>query len=217
MPPKVDLAGKTFGRLTVIEEAGRSNADKVLWRCLCECGTETTVVGGDLRSGRTTTCGCGIVRAVVARSRTHGQSRTRLYRIWCAMATRTTNPNSERYADYGGRGITMCPEWRASFETFARDMGPTYADGLTIDRINVDGNYEPSNCRWATYAEQARNTRRTRYLTFLGQTKAVSEWNELLGLKPGVVLSRIDDSGWSIERALTAGADPDALASLRKD
>lgn len=133
------------------------------------------------------------------------------------MVTRTTNPNSERYADYGGRGIVMCPEWRKSFEAFVRDMGPTYADDLTIDRIDVDGNYEPGNCRWSTYAEQARNTRRTRYLTFCGHTKAVAEWNELLGLKAGVVLSRIDECGWSVERALTTGADLEALAHLRKD
>jgi hypothetical protein len=217
MPPKVDLTGQKFGLLKVVEEAGRSNAGKVLWRCVCQCGNEVTVVGGDLRSGRTASCGCGIVKATVARSRTHGQSGTRLYRIWCAMVTRTTNPNSERYADYGGRGITMCPEWRTSFEAFVRDMGSTYADGLTIDRIDVNGNYEPGNCRWATYAEQSRNTRRSRRLTFRGQTKTVAEWNELLGLKPGVVLSRIDECGWSVDRALSTGANPDALIHLRKD
>jgi hypothetical protein len=214
MPPKVDLTGKTFGRLTVVEEAGRSNAGKVLWRCTCECGNETVVVGGDLRSGRTTSCGCGIREATVARSRTHGQSGTRLYRIWCAMITRTTNPNFDRYADYGGRGITVCPEWRESFEAFVRDMGPSYADHLTIDRVDVDGNYEPGNCRWATYKEQARNTRRNRYLTFRGRTKAVAEWAEVLGLKPQAVIDRLDDSGWSVERALTTGADSNALAQL---
>lgn len=216
MPPKVDLTGQTFGRLAVIEEAGRSNAGKVLWRCLCECGNETIVIGGDLRSGRTTSCGCGIVRAAVARSRTHGQSGTRLYRIWCAMVTRTTNPNFSRYADYGGRGIAMCPEWRDSFEAFVRDMGPTYGDDLTIDRIDVDGDYEPGNCRWATPKEQARNTRRNRHLTFQGQTKTLAEWAELLGLKPGVIADRIDESGWPVERALTTGADPKVLAFARK-
>lgn len=217
MPPKVDLTGKTFGRLAVIAEAGRSNTGKVLWRCRCECGNETTVIGGDLRSGRTASCGCGIRAATVARSRTHGQSRTRLHRIWCAMITRTTNPNFSRYADYGGRGIAVCSEWRSSFEDFVRDMGATYADGLTIDRIDVNGNYEPGNCRWATPTEQARNTRRNRHLTFWGQTKTVAEWNQLLGLKPGVVLSRVDECGWTIERALTTGADPDALTRLGRD
>lgn len=207
---RVDMVGKTFGRLTVSGFEGISEGRNALWRCVCSCGARGVVVrGSSLRSGKTKSCGCLNREAAAAQghaSRTHGQTHTPLHRRWQGMLTRCHNPNDKRYADYGGRGITVCPEWRGSFEAFARDMGPTYAEGMTLDRIDVDGPYSPENCRWATQKEQQNNRRNNRLLTFRGQTKTLAEWCELLGLSYGTVWHRLK-SGWPVERALTTSAE----------
>jgi hypothetical protein len=169
--------------------------------------------GGDLRSGKTKSCGCLKREAVPPLSRTHGQSLTPLYRRWWGVIQRTTNANVPAYRHYGGRGIGVCERW-TSFENFAADMGPTFSPELTLERIDVDGNYEPGNCRWATWTEQGRNRRNNRFLEFHGHTKPVSEWCELLGLKFSTVAQRLDRLGWPVERALTVGADQEALARL---
>jgi hypothetical protein len=204
MPPRIDLTGQTFSRLTVIELAGHNRRGKLLWRCTCSCdGREVVVATNDLRRGNSRSCGCLSRERSGNRVRTHGQSETRLYEAWCNIIRRTTNPKHESYPDYGGRGITICPEWRESFEAFERDMGPAYRDGLSIDRIDVNGHYEPGNVRWATHKEQARNTRANRLVTAWGQTRTLAEWAEVQGLNYQTLFNRLTRSGWPVEQALT--------------
>lgn len=165
-----DMTGERFGRLTVLQYAGSKRYKKssvAMWNCKCDCGKEVTVQGQTLRSGRTKSCGClsKEVHSEVMTERNknnsrHGQFGTRLYGIWCGMKTRCYNPNHEAYEDYGGRGIAICDEWRNNFQKFHEwAINSGYSDELTIDRIDVDGNYQPSNCKWATMSEQRRNQR----------------------------------------------------------
>jgi hypothetical protein len=158
-----DLTGQKFGRLTVIERANKGSR----WLCTCDCGGTNTVKASLLLSGNTKSCGC-LKRSVLGdASRTHGMSNSRItgyanrtYGIWQAMHGRCTNPNNSRWGSYGGRGITVCPQWK-DFAVFLADMGES-PEGLTLERIDVNGNYEPSNCKWATWLEQARNTRKVK-------------------------------------------------------
>ncbi len=157
MSRRIDRTGHVFGRLTVIEQAGYSPLDKIMWRCLCDCGNEVIVVGESLQCGLTKSCGC-LKRDENRRRATHGMTDSPTFRSWAAMKTRCLNPNGARYASYGGRGITICEQWVNSFENFLADMGPR-PSGTTLDRVDNDGNYEPGNCRWATPSQQNSNRR----------------------------------------------------------
>ena len=133
------------------------------WSCVCSCGNRVTVRGQDLRRGRQVSCGCWKDENTALRDYKHGRSGSRLHRIWKNIKSRCYNPRVPSYKDYGGRGITMCPDWLGSFPAFyAWAMANGYADDLTIDRIDVNGRYAPDNCRWVTRAEQNRNTRKTK-------------------------------------------------------
>lgn len=137
----------------------------------------------------------------------HGGKGTRLYRIWQAMKTRCLNPNFERFSDYGGRGITICEEWENDFQSFHDwSMKNGYSDDLTIDRIDNDGNYEPSNCRWVTNEVQLNNSRQCNFIEFNGETHNMTEWSKILGIPRYVLSNRIHAYGWSIERAFTEKA-----------
>lgn len=153
MPKLLDLTGHKYGLLTPLEYKGGS-----YWLCRCDCGETALVTAGRMRSGNTTSCGCH-KRSVLGLSTTkHGKTGTRVHRIWKGMRNRCNNEATPRYKDYGGRGIRVCARWD-SFENFYADMGDP-PEGLTLDREDNDGDYEPSNCRWATQAEQQANKRR---------------------------------------------------------
>ena len=157
------IEGKRFGRLAVIENKIINHRGYSI--CKCDCGKIATIRNDALKSGVTKSCGC--ITKEIAKSgknrRKHGLHNTRLHRIWGAMKTRCCNENFKRFSDYGGRGITVCDEWKNDFMSFYKwSIENGYSDKLTIDRINVNGNYEPSNCRWATVAEQNKNKRNSK-------------------------------------------------------
>ena len=163
MPTLIDMAGQRFGRLTVLGYVGKTKDRKSLWRCVCDCGRETVTMGRHMRSGHSNSCGCYAKDRVRETKTVHGHKpkagKSPTYATWLCMVQRCTRENWHAYHRYGGRGVTVCERWASSFENFLADMGER-PDGMTLDRINVDGHYEPGNCRWATAQEQARNKAR---------------------------------------------------------
>lgn len=156
-----EIQGLKFGRLTVLRKLPERRYKKVMWECICECGKIVVAATGHLTSGHTKSCGCYVKDRNIEIHTTHGETHTRLYSIWLSMKNRCNNPKNKAYFYYGGKGVSVCEEWENSFESF-RDWakGNGYKSDLTLDRINPDGNYEPSNCRWATWHEQRMNQRR---------------------------------------------------------
>ena len=205
MPKLDDLTGKRFGRLTVIcraENIGR----QTMWACACDCGKHTTVMAVKLRSGNTKSCGCYRSELVSARNFKHGRgtAKNKTYNTWIHLKHRCFNSNDKQFCDYGGRGISVCDEWRNDFKTFYDwSMSHGYNDTLTIDRIDVNGNYEPSNCRWVTMKEQCRNKRNNRLLTFNGKTQCIVDWSNDLQIDRRTITKRIDVLGWTVEKALS--------------
>lgn len=171
------MIGKKFGRLTVLEELPERKHRRKVYKCQCDCGNITNITGSQLRSGAIKSCGCikGIKR------RGYKYNYPRLYNIWQQMKMRCYNKKRKYYDDYGGRGIRICDEWlNDNTEFFDWAINNGYQDDLTIDRINVNGNYEPSNCRWATLEQQANNTRNNVLLTYNGKVQTIAQWsNEL--------------------------------------
>lgn len=192
------LVGQRFGLLTVVSRENLVSGGQYRWNCLCECGKQIAVRGGNLKAGNTTSCGCKPGK------RTHGhilnRKRTPTYASWMMMKNRCKATSGDNFNLYSGRGITVCERWN-DFENFLADMGER-PDGTSLDRIDVNGNYEPSNCRWANAKEQARNTRTNRLLHHDGKTLCVSEWSELLGISRPTLGARLR-AGWSVEKTLT--------------
>lgn len=203
-----DLTGKSFGRWTVINEAEPkyySNRRIRYWNCRCDCGVERAVKEQSLKDGSSNSCGCyhSDIMHTVGRNRvTHGQSNTRLYRVYRHMICRCTNPHDIRYARYGGRGIRVCDEWN-SFEAFYQwSMLTGYDDTKSIDRIDNNGDYRPDNCRWVSISEQANNKSTTRLIEYQGESMSIAEWAVKLGMPYKKLHKRIY-SGWSPEKALS--------------
>lgn len=203
----INLTGKIYGRWKVLKiyKSGKH----ARWLCKCKCGKIKDVDGGSLSNGTSISCGCFRKEFLSKNHRTHGLSKTKFFWTWSHILYRCNNPKDKRYSQYGGRGIKCL--WK-SFEEFRDDMYESYLKHLkkfgggqqtTIDRINVNGNYCKGNCRWATNKEQCRNTRTNHLIIYNGQTKCLSEWAEIFGLKRQTLHRRIKYSNWPIEKALT--------------
>lgn len=197
----VDITGMTFGRLTVLGQAGVVK-NKMTWRCRCVCGNEVVVAGVSLRSGNTISCGC-YNREVITK---HGAHNTRLYKIWRGMKDRCLKSNTNNFRRYGGRGITICEEWLefTVFKEWALSNG--YTEELTIDRIDNERGYDPDNCRWATLKEQENNKRSNRIIEFNGESHTLSEWSDITGICYSTLHGRLERC--DIETALTSPVRP---------
>lgn len=192
---KIDMIGKRFGKLLVIEESKERKNNQLLYKCLCECGNIHYVVSGDLRSNRVKSCGC--------LKHTHCKTHDRLYKIYNCMKTRCYNKHVNEYKNYGGRGIDVCSEWREDFMAFYNwAVNNGYKEGLTIDRVNVDGDYEPNNCRWVTKKQQANNRRNNIILTYKNKSQTLSQWADELGIKYATMYKRYKTEK-SIEKLFT--------------
>lgn len=201
----IDLTGNKYGRLTVIAFVSVRLPHMTMWLCECECGIRKILSRRTLRGGNSKSCGCyrdEKTAAVGRAQRRHGLWRSAEYRSWGAMLQRCSNPKYPWYHRYGGRGVHVCAEWHA-FEKFYQDMGPRPGSEYSLERIDNDKGYEPSNCKWATKKEQSDNRYNTHRFTFNGQTKTLAEWAETLGIKRETLYTRLITRGWSIEKALT--------------
>ena len=211
----VDLTGQKFGRLTVEKFVGfktfPSGQRQTLWKCLCDCGTMAITQSTCLKSGHSKSCGClksesSRIRAI-ERNTKHNLTSTRLFPIWLSMKQRCENKNHFAFDLYGGRGIKVCEEWH-DFQTFydwamtnGYDEDAKYGE-CTLDRIDVNGNYEPSNCRWVSQKIQSNNTRRNRILLFNGKSQTLNQWAEEFGISHQTISNRLK-KGYPIEIALT--------------
>lgn len=197
----IDMTGKRFGRLEVIEMVPRIGKEIIKWKCLCSCGNIHIVSRLDLTSGDVKSCGCLKRERDQTFSKTHGLSREGIYGVWCNMKSRCYNKSSQDYPYYGGRGIFIVNEWH-DFKKFYDDMHPR-PEGATIERIDNNGPYCKTNCRWATRVDQANNKRNNLLITFDGKTKTLAQWSKDTGIKSHTLRSRIYEYGWSVEEALT--------------
>jgi hypothetical protein len=200
MSKKIDMINKQFGKLKVLAEDGHLGGF-LAFKCLCECGSTTTVRGSSLRSGNTTSCGCVHKTMVGNLNKKHGLKHTAEYSVWQNMITRCTNSNTNFFYRYGGRGIEVSDEWR-DFEKFYADMG-NRPNGMTLERIDNNGSYSKENCRWATLKEQARNTRRTKLVEHNGKTQCLKDWANEVGIVYNTLRKRFIIYGWSFEKAIS--------------
>lgn len=197
-----NLEGQKFGRLTVVKRVERKSP-KAYWLCKCDCGNEHIVCGASLTRGKVLSCGCYAKEKLIRDKTTHGGSGTRLYVIYRNMKRRCLYEKDREYPYYGERGITICDEWKGSFEKFrswANKNG--YSDSLTLDRIDNNGNYCPENCRWATMEQQNNNTRACVFVTINGETHTLSQWCKINNINYYTVMAR-RRAGWSNEDAVT--------------
>jgi hypothetical protein len=203
----IDLIRRRFGRLIVVRRVDNNKWGNSRWLCKCDCelGTEKIILGCHLQSNHTQSCGCLQKEKLIKRSTKHGHAKrgekSKVYRSWLSMVQRCINPKDEKYCIYGNRGIMVCEHWM-KFENFLEDMGEV-PSGHQIDRINNNGNYCKSNCRWATRKQQMRNTRQNHLITYNGETQCLIEWAEEYKISYKVLKDRINKLDWSIGKALT--------------
>ena len=205
----IDLTGRIFGRLRVVKFYGRKGKRKLYWTCKCSCGNTVNIQGQHLRTGATQSCGCLQKESARDANITHGalvrgKSGTLMptYRSWQSMLTRCTNKNVPKYKFYGGSGITVCERWEHSFENFLKDMGER-PSGTSLDRINNAGNYEPSNCRWSTPKQQARNRRSNKPVIFDGKTWFLEDLANKFGVVDVKTVRERIGRKWPLLKALT--------------
>lgn len=194
----IDLTGRTFGRLRALGVYGKKHRE-ILWYCECECGNKVKVRSSYLRNGVTQSCGC--YSKDNPSRRTHNMSRSKIYNRWFHMIERCRNPQNANYHNYGGRGITVCEEWK-NFENYYNDVGEPPFDGAELDRVDNNKGYSPDNCRWVTRTINVRNSRAAKHITVFGQTKTAPEWAEIYHIDYKLFLHRLS-AGWSAEKALT--------------
>ena len=207
-----DIKNKKYNRLTVLQYEGRSK-----WKCRCECGNVCVIDGAKLKNGHTKSCGCLQKEATKNSNSKHNDCGTRLHIEWLNMKSRCNNPHNKYYYLYGARGIIICKEWNKNYLTFKKwALNNGYTDKLTIDRINVDDNYSPENCRWATWKQQANNTRRTRKYTFGGTILSIKEWSELFNINYGTFKDRIDKRKWEFYKCLGFTTREQAEEALKR-
>ena len=192
-----DLTGEKIGRLIVIERI-KNKGDYVFWKCRCSCGNFVEVSSNNLRSKHTKSCGCLSRELAAKRLTTHGMKKTRLYNIWTNM-----NRRCKTATDYTRKGIKVCSLWEHDFNAFYKwATANGYKDGLTIDRIDYNGNYTPVNCRWATLRQQNNNRSNNRLLAYKGETKPLSIWADIVGINRRTLYTRIYNLHWDVDKAL---------------
>ena len=199
-----DLKKEKYGRLRILEEAPKVGYVRYMVT-ECDCGTVKTLQLARLRSGRTASCGCLLRESTSRRFTTHGKSASTDYQAWYSMKGRCHNENNWQFKDYGGRGITVCPEWQ-SFESYIRSVTDAIGarpPGMSLDRIDNDGGYSPDNVQWSTPKEQARNRRDNFMITYDDKTQTLQDWADELGMLRATIYARIVKYGWSTARALT--------------
>lgn len=210
----LSLTGKRFGRLIIIRCNGIDKSNHTLWLCRCDCGNEKTIRGSSLKCGQTKSCGCLIVKEIkklatinrnnqyaVKHGHTRHNKRSHIYLIWVGMIQRCSNPCDPKYLSYGKRGILVCERWK-KFSNFLEDMKEPPTDKHQIDRIDNNGSYCKSNCRWASRKVQGRNKRNNHLETYNGKTQCLAQWSEETGINRSTLAGRLG-AGWSIEDVFT--------------
>lgn len=207
----VDLTGKRFNNLTVISRVENTESGAIKWNCLCDCGNYTIVRGDNLKSNSVKSCGC--LNKKPAYNRIHGESKTTLYRKWQSMKRRCYDKNASNYKNYGARGIKVCDEWKNDFLAFKKWVLETRTDeALTIERIDVNGDYCPENCIWLDKKGQSNNRRNCLMYTYNGKTQNLMQWCEELGLDYKLVYERLKRDNWSFEKAISTPVITDGYA-----
>lgn len=195
-----NITGERFSKLVAIERIGVNIYRKSIWKCVCDCGNEVNISLGELLTGNTKSCGCIRFKHGVTEN---SKGRSRLLHIWNGIIGRTSNPNNKDFVRYGGRGIKICNGWKKSFKKFYEwSLSNGYEENLSIDRIDNDRSYEPSNCRWATVETQSNNRRNNVFLSSNNESHTVTQWAKIVGINSETLRGRVN-KGWSVNKILT--------------
>lgn len=206
-----DLTGMQFGRWTVIRREGSDKYKHPLWMCICECGNESCIAGAALVRGKSLSCGCLQKEMLSNKQATHRMSHTKEHKAWLSIKKRCYKKDSQDYSNYGGRGIKVCNRWLESFENFFEDMGYAPTPKHSIDRIDVNGDYSPENCRWATPKQQANNTRFNKYVIFNGEKMTLHQVADATGVDYLRLWDRYSRRGWELDRAINEPTYPNRI------